>query len=386
MDRSCFRGAFEGVRVLLTGHTGFKGSWMALWLKELGAEVYGYGLTPGPESNFHLCRLGEKPGIHGNLAGDMRDFQALNETLKQAKPELVLHLAAQPIVALSYQEPKLTFDVNVSGTVNVLEAVRHSRATKAVVVITTDKVYENQEWIWGYRENDILGGYDPYAASKAMAEIAVRSYRQSWERMSPARRQVSLASARAGNVIGGGDFGAFRLLPDCMKSFLRGEPMTLRNPLSARPWQFVLEAVGGYLSLAAALLGRYDRPGSGYADSWNFGPLERVAVTCEDVVNHAAKAWGMKTGWRLAQGAKAFHETNILRLNWEKAANLLGWSPVYTWQESVEETVAWFKAYEAQLDRKGAGSVDMYATCLKQISRYVSKAKRAGLWWASPGA
>ncbi|PTB97867.1 CDP-glucose 4,6-dehydratase, partial [Marinobacter sp. Z-F4-2] len=272
-----FGDQFRNKRVLITGHTGFKGSWLSVWLKELGAEVIGYSLDPPTEpSNFRLCKLDQKLASH---CGDVRDVANLTQVISSSKPEIVFHLAAQPIVLDSYRMPKDTFETNVMGTVNLLEAVRHTKSVRAVVAVTTDKVYADQGWYWGYRENDRLGGFDPYSSSKAMAELAVSSYRSTWQeswsensdRVTFSNHPVAIASARAGNVIGGGDFARFRLLPDCMRACMDEQPIQVRRPDSIRPWQHLLEPLSGYLCLALKLL---EEP-EGYSESWNFGPAER---------------------------------------------------------------------------------------------------------------
>jgi CDP-glucose 4,6-dehydratase len=371
--QSAFGKIFRGIPVLVTGHTGFKGSWLSIWLKELGAEVIGYSVgVPTSPSNFEASRLGQRMV---DVRDDVRSLGALYNVIGELKPQVVFHLAAQPIVRLSYAEPKETFDVNVGGTVNVLEAVRLTASVKAVVCITSDKCYENQEWVWGYRENDRLGGYDPYSASKAMAELAIAAYRRSFF---PTDRYeehgVAIASTRAGNVIGGGDWGKDRLVADCMRALMVGEPIPVRNPRSVRPWQHVLEPLSGYLWLAVRLL----QEGARFAEAWNFGPSEREAVGVGDLVQELIALWGAGEWEDLSAGqAQAPHEAGLLRLSWEKAANRLGWRPVYDWRAAAAETVAWYRTYQ----ERGADA-DMYGTCVEQIARYVDRAREIGIEWA----
>lgn len=376
--RETFGRLFEGLTVLVTGHTGFKGSWLSIWLTELGARVVGYSLDPPTEpSNFMLCHLHERIV---DLRGDVRDEARLRQVVEQHRPQVLLHLAAQPLVLPSYQAPRETFEINVCGTVNVLEAVRAGDSVRAVVCVTTDKVYRNREWLWGYREEDELGGHDPYSASKAMAELAVASYRQSFF----ADGRVAVATARAGNVIGGGDWGAHRLVPDCVRALAAGRPIALRNPTYIRPWQLVLEPLSGYLWLAALLLGPH---GGRFAEAWNFGPVERRCVTTEELVRETIALWGgggYETGCTQSEV-----ETRTLRLNWDKAAYQLNWRPAYEWQEALAETVSWYREYA---DRQGrtpvtqaaAGDVDMYGACVEQIERYTARASQSGIAWAQP--
>ena len=269
--KNLFGKSYDGLTVLVTGHTGFKGSWLTAWLLELGANVVGYSLEEPPTqpSNFEVMGLSR---LINDVRGDIRDFPALQNAIVEYRPDVIFHLAAQPIVLHSMTKPKLTMDTNAGGTVNVLEAMRTTTSARALVSITTDKVYENKEWLWGYRETDRLGGHDPYSASKGMAELAIASYRDSF--FPPNKYEehgVAVASVRAGNVIGGGDFADFRLVPDCMRALMAGEPIGIRNPLSVRPWQHVLEPLSGYLWLGAKLL----QGGPDLAGAWNFGPQEQ---------------------------------------------------------------------------------------------------------------
>jgi CDP-glucose 4,6-dehydratase len=314
------------------------------------------------------------------VRGDVRDLARLRETMVIHRPAVVFHLAAQPLVLPSYRQPKETFDVNVGGTVNVLEAVRTTGSVRAVVCVTTDKVYKNQGWLWGYRENDELGGHDPYSASKAMAELAVSAYRQSFF---PAERYqehgVAVATARAGNVFGGGDWGETRLVPDCVRALVAGAPIALRNPGYVRPWQLQLESLSGYLWLGTRLLGA---DGILFADAWNIGPSESQGIAAEQVVQKAIQLWGAGSFTRgVTQEAV---ETEMLRLNSDKAAHRLGWRAIYGWEEALSETMSWYKTYQAAKER--VGIVDMYRACVDQIARYTDRASAAGLAWAAGAA
>ncbi len=367
-----FNGVFENKTILLTGHTGFKGSWLSLWLKAMGANVIGFSLPEAPTtpSNFELARI-EKTIT--DLRGDIRDYESMRRVVEQHKPELVIHFAAQTTVLPSYEQPKLSIDTNVGGTVNVLESIRTTDSVKAVVVCATDKVYENKEWIWGYRENDELGGYDPYSTGKAMAELAVNSYRRSFfaGEGSSVKRQVALGSVRAGNVIGGGDFTENGLLADLMRAILKNESIYLRNPSSTRPWQYVLEPLSGYLRLAQMLLVH----GQEYAEAWNFGPLQHSAITTLEVVEKLVDLWdGDRSRIQYDPAGAKVHEAHSLHLNWDKSASLLEWRPVFTIDQALSETVKWYQAY-----RRGD---DIYAVCTTLLENYVEQAGRVGLAWA----
>lgn len=365
-----FANVYAGLPVLVTGHTGFKGSWLAIWLKELGADVVGFSRPelPGAPRNFEICGLDEQLT---NVDGDVRDYEALAGAIHHHRPRLVFHLAAQPLVLAGYREPKATFDTNAGGTVNLLEAVRQSESVEAAVCVTTDKVYEDRDWLWGYRENDRLGGHDPYSASKAMAELAIAAYRHSFFR----EGRPAVASARAGNVIGGGDFAADRLLPDTMRALLAGDPVCVRNPSFVRPWQHVLESLSGYLWLGAKLL----QEGSAYAGAWNFAPRDSQAVTAQQVVEKVLALWGAGT-WERPEQAQAEKEATLLRLSWDKAANRLGWQALYDWEEAVAATVEWFRTYQQHyLARRES----MYGVCAEQIAAYTARAEASGLAWAA---
>jgi len=369
--RDAFGGVFDGITVLVTGHTGFKGSWLSIWLRELGAEVVGYSLEPPTRpSNFEDSQLAEHMT---DIRADVRDFEKLRSVVEEHRPQVVFHLAAQSLVLEGYQNPLDTFHINSNGTVNVLEAIRATDCVQAAVCVTTDKCYENQGFIWGYRETDTLGGHDPYSASKAMAELAVASYRSSYSGAGGALPPV--ATVRAGNVIGGGDWSADRLVPDCMRALMAGQDLVLRNPSHVRPWQHVVEPLGGYLWLAAKLLAE----GSRYAEAWNFGPAILEMVTTEQLVREIIRLWG--DGSYAAGSGQVEKETTLLNLNWDKAARRLDWRPVYDWQEAVHATVDWFKTYG---ERLGASeSMDMYDVCAAHIQAYSDRARAAGVAWAT---
>ncbi len=372
--KGAFENVFDGVTVFVTGHTGFKGSWLSLWLHELGAQVIGYSLPPPTTpSNFELCHLSDHIV---DIRGDVRDLAHLEQTIRQYRPQVVFHLAAQPLVLRSYREPKETFDANAGGTVNLLEAVRRTDAVSAVVCVTTDKVYKNREWLWGYREIDELGGRDPYSASKAMAELAIESYRQSFFSIEKFQQHhVALASARAGNVIGGGDWAEPRLIPDLVRALVRGEPLRLRNPHHVRPWQIVFESLSGYLWLATRLL---QDDGHRYAQAWNFGPVEPRAVSTQEVIEKAIAVWG--NGEYAAGAAQSRVETALLRLDCDLAANRLRWRPAYRWEQAVAETMRWYKLW---FERQScSSSIDMYDVCVSQLAAYVQTAREQGLDWA----
>lgn len=371
--KELFANIYDGRTVLVTGHTGFKGSWLTTWLLELGAKVVGFSREEPPTtpSNFVVSGLGR---YVTDIRGDIRDYAAVQDMVAEHRPEIIFHLAAQPIVLHSISQPKLTIDTNAGGTVNILEAVRTTGTVRALVSITTDKVYDNREWLWGYRETDRLGGHDPYSASKAMAELAIASYRDSFF---PAGRYAehgtAIASVRAGNVIGGGDFADFRLVPDCMRALMAGEPIGIRNPLSVRPWQHVLEPLSGYLWLGARLL----QEGPQWGEAWNFGPLEQKGIPAQQLAEHLIACWG-DGSWVHTEPGYAKVETGYLRLSWEKAATRLDWRPVYTWQEALQDIATWFKSFQNR------GDGDMFAANQRHIAGYVARARELGLRWAVP--
>jgi len=363
-----FANEFKDRTVLVTGHTGFKGSWLTLWLTELGARVIGYSLPEPPTqpSNFELMNLARRVV---DVRGDVRDFERLSQAMTKYQPSVVFHLAAQPIVLRSLQEPRLTYETNALGTVNVLEAIRASTSVRALVSVTTDKVYKDEEWVWGYRENDRLGGHDPYSASKAMAELAIASYRHSYFSSSEYQaNQPAVASVRAGNVIGGGDFADYRLVPDCMRALMAGEPISIRNPMSVRPWQHVLEPLSGYLWLAVKLI----QGGHSFAQPWNFGPLDQKGVTTQSLAQKLVQLWGSGS-WQSTQPTNAKAETSYLRLSWEKSASAFQWRPVYTLDEALAETTAWFQAYQ--------GESNMFQVGREHIDTYANRAAALELAW-----
>ena len=347
---------WQGRRVFLTGHTGFKGGWLSLWLQQLGADVTGYALAPpsGP-SLFETAAVGRR--MHSVL-GDVRDGERLRAALQAARPDVVLHLAAQPLVRYSYANPVETYSVNVMGLVNLYEAVRATPGVRAVVNVTSDKCYENREWPWGYRENEAFGGYDPYSNSKGCAELVTSCYRSSY--FNPERHAehgVALASARAGNVIGGGDWAPDRLVPDMLRAVGSGAPVMIRSPYAIRPWQHVLEPLSGYLLLAERLV----QEGAAFAEGFNFGPFENDARPVEWVVEQLCQAWGAGASWKL-DGAPQPHEATYLKLDCAKARARLGWQPRWSLQHTIGQIVDWHK----QL----ATGADMRALSLAQITSY----------------
>lgn len=325
--------SFRGRRVLVTGDTGFKGSWLCLWLHRLGAQVLGYALPPEREID-HFNLLGLEDLIE-HVTGDIRDWASVKQAFDRFQPEMVFHLAAQALVRHSYVEPKLTFDTNIAGSVNILEAIRQCDSLRAVIFVTSDKCYRNNEWIWGYRENDELGGHDPYSASKAAAELVFSSYQSSFFQTQP---NFGAASVRAGNVIGGGDWAADRVVPDSIRALRSDKPIHLRNPGSTRPWQHVLEPLSGYLAMAAALLEEPKR----FTGAWNFGPYDHSIRTVEELVRMIVAEWGSGQVESVRQ-LDAPHEANLLHLNCDKAHQLLHWQPKWGVERAVAETVAWYR-------------------------------------------
>jgi len=327
---------FRGKRVLVTGHTGFKGSWLSMWLHHLGAEVTGYALPPENErDHFKLLQLDR---LIKHIEADIRDFHRLKTVMDQVQPEFVFHLAAQSLVRLSYENPKMTFDTNVGGSVNVLEAVRCSPSVRSLIYVTTDKCYWNNEWVWGYRENDRLGGRDPYSASKAAAEMVFTAYLESYIKSRP---DFGAASVRAGNVIGGGDWARDRIVPDCVTSLMEGRPISIRNPSATRPWQHVLEPLFGYLLLAARL---YSEPAR-YSGPWNFGPRGESIRNVDQLARGIIELWG--DGYiEYNMDSEAPHEANILQLNCDKAHHLLGWHPCWDFSTTLQHTVEWYRGLQ----------------------------------------
>ena len=337
---------WRGKRVLVTGHTGFKGSWLSLWLREWGAEVSGLAIEPpSTPSLFEEARIAE---VMQSLHGDVRHHDTVVSAMLKLQPEIVFHLAAQSLVRESYVAPVETFETNVLGTVNVLDAVRLTGSVRVAVVITSDKCYENREWPWAYRENDPLGGSDPYSASKGCAEIVTASYRRSFfAPQTHAQHRVAVASARAGNVIGGGDWAADRLVPDVMRAFGAGAKVVIRNPLATRPWQHVLEPLAGYLTLAERL---WEAP-TAFAEEWNFGPAESDVLQVGDVVTRLSSLWGADAGWVLDEGANP-HEAMLLRIDATKARTRLGWKPRLTLDQTLQQIVRWYREYGEGADAR----------------------------------
>ncbi len=348
------RHVYRGRRVLVTGHTGFKGSWLSLWLSELGARVTGLALPPPTSpSHFELARVG--PLIQ-HREGDIRDRDLVASVLREARPEIVFHLAAQSRVRESYRDPLTTLTTNFLGTANLLDAVRAADGEPpAIVVVTSDKCYENREWPFGYRENDALGGHDPYSMSKAATELLVSSFRRSFFPESP------LATARAGNVIGGGDFTPDRIVPDCVRAWSRGEALRVRNPDAIRPWQHVLEPLSGYLTLGSRLLLEPKEGRRTLSDAWNFGPAEDTARTVRDVIDGLAAFWkpDRACDWETLPADRALHEAGLLRLSIDKARFGLSWSPRWSFEETLGRTAAWYTAFFANQDLRKASIVQI---------------------------
>ena len=340
---------WQNRRVLVTGHTGFKGGWLALWLQRLGAQVVGYALEPATGGSlFTDARVAQ--GMD-SVIGDLRDLSAVCRVVSHARPEIVFHLAAQPLVRVSYQEPVATFATNVMGTVNLMEALRRMGGVSALIVVSTDKVYENRELERGYREDDALGGYDPYAASKSCVELAVASYRRSFRDCPP------MATARAGNVIGGGDRATDRLVPDILAAFTAGREPLIRSPQAVRPWQHVLEPLHGYMLLAEKLV----TDSMAYASAWNFGPDEESHVMVQVLLERLAMLWGVPVSWKRELGEQP-HETSCLHLDSTRARTQLGWRPVWTVDEALEQTVNWW--------REQSRGADLRAKTLSQIELF----------------
>jgi CDP-glucose 4,6-dehydratase len=351
-------GFWNGRPVLVTGHTGFKGGWLSLWLQQLGARVTGYALAP-PSAPSLFEQAGVAEGMTSHIA-DIRDLDALRHAVTASAPEVIFHLAAQPLVRASYEQPVETYATNVMGTVHLLEAARAQPSVRAIVIITTDKVYDNREWTWGYREIDRLGGRDPYSNSKACAELVTDAYRRSF--FAPERHAehgVAIASARAGNVIGGGDWARDRIIPDAMRAFLAGQPVIVRNPASTRPWQHVLEPLAGYLALGERLV---DGPALG--EPWNFGPRDDQVVPVGDLMTRLAASWGDGARWHTVAQASAPHEARLLRLDVSKAREQLAWRPVLALATALDWIVEWHRAV-------GRGGSAREIT-MQQIARYTS--------------
>lgn len=353
-----FDNFYAGKRVLITGHTGFKGSWLSIWLHELGAEVVGVGLEPYTEKdNFVLSGIGSK--IYADLRADIRDAQAMQQIFDTYQPEIVFHLAAQPLVRYSYDEPVMTWETNVMGTIHVMEAFRKCLSAKVAVMITTDKCYENSEQHHAYTEDEPMGGYDPYSSSKGADEIAISSWRRSF--MNPAEYEKhgkSIASVRAGNVIGGGDWAKDRIIPDCIRSIEAGEPIAIRNRHAVRPWQHVLEPLRGYMMLAKKM---WAEP-TAYCEGWNFGPKMDAIVPVWEVASMLVESYGK--GLLIDQTeSNAVHEANLLMLDITKATNRLNWSPMMNTKECIALTLDWYKKYTDE---------NVYKICIDEITKYMN--------------
>jgi CDP-glucose 4,6-dehydratase len=344
-------------RVLVTGHTGFKGGWLCLWLQQLGAEVTGYALAPNTSPYlFEAAAVGN--GLRQSILADIRDLDRLCEILRSARPEVVIHMAAQPLVRASYENPIETYSVNVLGTVTLLEAIRRSGGVRSVVNVTSDKCYENREWAWGYRESDPMGGVDPYSSSKGCAELATAAMRNSF--FNPAlwsEHKVAVASARAGNVIGGGDWADDRLVPDLIRAFAVGRPAAVRRPEAVRPWQHVLAPLSGYLVLAQRLV----EDGPACAEGWNFGPEESDAKAVGWLANRVSELWGEGARCEGDRGAYP-HEATFLKLDSSKARGRLAWRPRWNLDRALAETVAWYRGFY--------GAADVRALSVRQIEAY----------------
>ncbi len=348
---------WQGKRVFVTGHTGFKGSWLCLWLHKLGAIVHGYSLSvPTTPALFTEARLDTI--MHSEL-GDIRDHERLAESMKQFQPDIVFHLAAQPLVRLSYDIPMETYTTNVIGTVSLFEAVRHAGSVRAVVNVTSDKCYENREWVWGYREDEPMGGFDPYSSSKGCAELVTASYRQSFFNADHYQtHRCAVASARAGNVIGGGDWAADRLIPDALTAFSKQQRLAIRNPDAVRPWQYVLEPLSGYLSLAEHLYTH----GMAFAEGWNFGPDVNEARPVRWIVDKLVTQWGNGARWQTDERAHP-HEAHYLKLDCSKAGIRLHWQPTWGLEHTLNRIVTWHKAWLEQ--------ADMYHYTMTEIDDYM---------------
>ncbi len=349
---------WQGKKVLLTGHTGFKGSWLSIWLQMLGAEVIGYSLHTSTQPNlFDLAQVGDRMT---SIDGDVRDLSHLVKVMANYQPEIVIHMAAQALVRESYKYPTETYAVNVMGTVNVLEAVRQVGNVKAIVNVTSDKCYENQEWVWGYRETEAMGGYDPYSSSKGCSELVTSAYRTSFfHPQNYEQHNIGVATARAGNVIGGGDWASDRLIPDILKAWQDGQKFLIRYPHAVRPWQHVLEPLSGYLNLAENLY----KDGVTYGGAWNFGPNESDAQTVSWIVEQMANLWGVNAGWGKELAVQP-HEANYLKLDCSKARSQLKWHPRLDLQTGLTWVMDWTKAFQS--------GANMREVTISQINQFIN--------------
>jgi CDP-glucose 4,6-dehydratase len=342
---------WHGRKVLMTGHTGFKGSWLSLWLQSMGAELCGIALQPPTTpSLFEVAKVAH--GMSSCIA-DIRDLSKIVGLVKDFRPEVIIHMAAQPLVRLSYQQPIDTYSTNIMGTLHVLEAARHADSVRAVVNVTTDKCYENREWVWGYREDEAMGGHDPYSSSKGCAELVSNAYRKSFFN----KEEIYMATARAGNVIGGGDWAMDRLVPDILSALERGKSAQIRNPDSIRPWQHVLEPLSGYLLLAEKLY----EDGQVFAEAWNFGPPNEDARSVRYIVEQLCILWGQNAKWLIQSGENP-HEANYLKLDISKAKQSLNWAPRWSLDRALIQIIDWHQAWR--------GGQNMHAFCINQINQY----------------
>lgn len=377
MELSSFEALFGGIyqnkTVLVTGHTGFKGSWLTFWLQKMGAKVVGYALEPNKNAENHFSLLGNNYLENKCLTsyfGDINDKENLEKIVQKHQPDIIFHLAAQALVRYSYQNPAETYQTNLIGTLNVYEVAKNCPSVKAIVSITTDKVYENQEWLWGYRENDRLGGHDPYSASKACVEIMTASYRKSflqdYQNNNSENKKILLATARAGNVVGGGDWAVDRLFPDMMRAIQNNETVNIRNPKAIRPWQHVLEPLAGYLQLGQQLL----EGNKMFADAWNFSPESSLCIEVGDILALVKQKWN-KLNFKIEQNENQPHEANILKLDNTKATSILQWIPIWNTENTINQTVEWYKNW---IENK----ILLTET---QLEDYVKKAQEKNLIW-----
>lgn len=345
---------WKNKKVLITGHTGFKGSWLTMWLHYLGAEVKGYALLPPTTPNLYdEAKINDL--VESDI-GDIRDIHKLKESITKFNPEIIIHMAAQPLVRYSYENPVETYETNVLGSVNLLEVAKNLQSLRVLINVTTDKCYENKEWEWGYRENEAMGGYDPYSSSKGCAELVTAAYRQSFYE----KNNKALSTARAGNVIGGGDWAKDRLIPDILKSFQKKEKVLIRNPIATRPWQHVLEPLSGYLILAQKM---FEEPKE-YSSAWNFGPKDDGVSSVKYIVEELSKQWSDDASWGVDETSQ-FHEANLLKLDISKANNILNWSPKWSLELTIEKIIQWHKAW--------LNNENTYDNCLNQIKEYMEK-------------
>lgn len=359
-----FGGIYQGKTVFLTGHTGFKGSWLALWLHQMGANVVGFSLPEAPSEPWHFEALNLDIV---SLKGDIRNAEEVAVAMQAHQPDIVMHMAAQPLVRLSYREPVETYATNVMGTIHVLEAARKCGSVTAIVNITSDKAYENREWAWGYRETDPMGGFDPYSSSKGCAELVASAWRNSYFK----EAGILLASVRAGNVIGGGDWAEDRIIPDIFRAAGKGEKVQVRNPHAIRPWQHVLEPLSGYLQIGQQLL----EGKAQVAEGWNFGPANEAAVPVGKLVELSAQHWDA-VGMEVTADPNAVHEATLLKLDWSKAQLRLGWKPVWNLENTIEVTAAWYRDYFAGKARNADRTK-------ADLEHYIAAATQAALAWTS---